>query len=163
MKFLSVSALFNCVHHNIFGSHERKFSHNSLVNNLVINDKSVCNIEHDIEDCVNGKESFRPGEAKNSWLTGTAAWNFHAVSQSILGVKPELDGLRIDPCLPTHLRTVHIHRVFRGNVYEISIENRAGGEKGAVSVRLDGKALPGQLIPAPEGEGKTFRVEVTVD
>ncbi|MEA4928740.1 MAG: glycosyl transferase [Candidatus Limiplasma sp.] len=112
---------------------------------------------------VNGKESFRPGEAKNSWLTGTAAWNFHAVSQSILGVKPELDGLRIDPCLPTHLRTVHIHRVFRGNVYEISIENRAGGEKGAVSVRLDGKALPGQLIPAPEGEGKTFRVEVTVD
>jgi cellobiose phosphorylase len=80
---------------------------------------------------VNGKESFKPGEAKNSWLTGTAAWNFYAVSQAILGVKPQLDGLMIDPCLPASLKAVHIRRVFRGTTYEIDITNHSGGEKGS--------------------------------
>ena len=111
---------------------------------------------------VNGKESYKPGEAKNSWLTGTAAWNFYAVSQAMLGVKPELDGLKLDPCLPGHIHHVTIHREFRGNRYEIEIQNRAGGEKGAVQVIVDGVALAGQTIPATADTGKTYRVEVTV-
>ena len=111
---------------------------------------------------VNGKESYKPGEAKNSWLTGTAAWNFYAISQAVLGVKPELDGLKLDPCLPGHIHHVTIHREFRGNRYEIEIQNRAGGEKGPVQVIVDGVALAGQTIPATAETGKTYRVEVTV-
>lgn len=49
---------------------------------------------------VAGKDAPTFGEAKNSWLTGTAAWTFVSISQAILGVQPELDGLRIDPCIP---------------------------------------------------------------
>ena len=111
---------------------------------------------------VNGKESYRPGEAKNSWLTGTAAWNFYAVSQAMLGVKPQLEGLMIDPCLPAHLKELTVHRQFRGNEYEIVIHNLSGGEKGAVHVRVDGQPLEGQTIPAPKESGKTYHVDVTV-
>ena len=111
---------------------------------------------------INGKESFKPGEAKNSWLTGTAAWNFYAVSQSILGVKPQFDGLMIDPCLPGSLKDVKISRLFRGNTYDIAIQNLAGGEKGKVTVKVDGKEIDGQTVPAAAGTGKTVRVEVTI-
>ncbi len=111
---------------------------------------------------VNGKESFKPGEAKNSWLTGTAAWNFYAVSQAILGIKPQLDGLMIDPCLPASLKEVHIRRVFRGTTYEIDIRNLSGGEKGAVEVSVNGMRIEGQTIPAPAEAGGVYRVEATV-
>ena len=111
---------------------------------------------------VNGKESYKPGEAKNSWLTGTAAWNFYAVSQAVLGVKPQFDGLMIDPCLPSHLKQVNIHREFRGNRYEISIRNLTSGEKGRVMVAVDGKAIEGQTIPVMGETGKVYQVEVTV-
>ncbi len=112
---------------------------------------------------VNGKESFRPGEAKNSWLTGTAAWNFHAVAQAMLGVKPQFDGLMIDPCLPSHIVDLNIHREFRGNVYEIKISNRSGGEKGVVKVSVEGQPIAGQTIPTPDGTGKVLHIEVTID
>ncbi len=111
---------------------------------------------------VNGKESYKPGEARNSWLTGTAAWNFVAVTQAILGVKPQFDGLMIDPCLPAHLKDVKIRRLFRGNTYEIRIRNLCGGEKGKVEVSVDGRPVAGQTIPAPSETGKTYRVDVAV-
>ncbi len=111
---------------------------------------------------VNGKESYKPGEAKNSWLTGTAAWNFFAVSQAILGVKPQFDGLMIDPCLPGNLKDVKVSRLFRGNTYDIAIQNLAGGEKGKVSVKVDGQEIDGQTVPAVYGTGKTIKVEVTI-
>ncbi len=76
---------------------------------------------------IAGKGSPRHGEAKNSWLTGTAAWNFIAVSQWILGVRPDCDGLRIEPCLPRTLTTVEITRKFRGCTYRISIRNTGNG------------------------------------
>ena len=56
---------------------------------------------------IAGKEAGRHGEAKNSWLTGTAAWNFVAISQSILGIKPHWDGLEIDPCIPSDWEGLH--------------------------------------------------------
>lgn len=111
---------------------------------------------------INGKESFLPGEAKNSWLTGTAAWNFYAVSQAILGVKPQFDGLMIDPCLPTELQEVHIRRIFRGNTYEITIHNSAGGEKGSLSLKVNGEAVQGKIVPLPQGYGKVITVEATL-
>jgi len=111
---------------------------------------------------INGRESSAPGQSRNSWLTGTAAWNFCAVSQAILGVKPQFNGLMLDPCLPSSLKEVTVHRVFRGNTYEILIHNLSGGEKGAVTVSVDGKPIDGQTVPAPEGTGGVYRVEVTV-
>jgi cellobiose phosphorylase len=110
---------------------------------------------------VNGKESFKPGEARNSWLTGTAAWYFFAVSQAMLGIKPQLDGLMIDPCLPAAIGEAKISRIFRGNTYEIVIHNLSGGEKGTVSVTVDGQPISGQTIPATKETGRTYRVEVT--
>ncbi len=111
---------------------------------------------------VNSVQSTRPGEARNSWLSGTSAWNFFAVSQAILGVKPQFDGLTLDPCLPADMKDVRVRREFRGNVYDIRIVNEAGGEKGAVSVAVDGSPIAGQFIPAPGTTGKTYRVEVRV-
>ncbi len=111
---------------------------------------------------INGKESYLPGEAKNSWLTGTAAWNFNAIAQAILGVKPQFDGLMIDPCLPAEIKDLKIRREFRGNVYNITVKNLAGGEKGKINVVVDGNAIEGQVIPLPEQNGQTIEVQVTI-
>ena len=112
---------------------------------------------------INGKESFKPGEARNSWLTGTAAYNFVAASQAILGVKPQFEGLMIDPCLPAYLKTVGIRREFRGSELLIEITNNGGGEKRKVSLVVDGKPFSGQTIPVSADDPKTYRVQVTVE
>ena len=72
---------------------------------------------------IAGKDAPRVGEAKNSWLTGTAAWNYFAISQFILGIRPEFKGLRIDPCLPNEIDSCEIVRYFRGTKYIIKITN----------------------------------------
>ncbi|MBO7358592.1 MAG: glycosyl transferase, partial [Clostridia bacterium] len=97
---------------------------------------------------VAGPYAPRFGQAKNSWLTGTAAWTFFAASQGILGIKPDFDGLKIDPCLPGFLTDVTLTRKFRGSTYHIRMLNKAGGEKGRVKVALDGCVMEGSLIPA---------------
>ena len=112
---------------------------------------------------VNGKESYKPGEARNSWLTGTAAYNFYAASQAILGVKPQFNGLMIDPCLPAHLRNVTVRREFRGREFVITIHNNSGGEKRKVSLVVDGEPISGQTIHLSD-DGKTrYQVQVTVE
>ncbi|MDD6040499.1 MAG: glycosyl transferase, partial [Clostridia bacterium] len=110
---------------------------------------------------VNGKESWLPGEARNSWLTGTAAWMFVAASQAILGVKPQFDGLMIDPCLPADIRELEITRRYRGNEYKIHVTNLSGGEKGKVSLKVDGEPIEGQTIRTSE-TGKTIHVEAVI-
>ncbi|MBO5534905.1 MAG: glycosyl transferase [Clostridia bacterium] len=112
---------------------------------------------------INGRDSFRPGEARNSWLTGTAAWNFYAISQSILGIKPQFEGLMIDPCLPEELGKVEVTRLFRGKRYEIEIENRAGGEKGNVTVYVNDRKIEGQTITAADADTDVVRVRAVVD
>lgn len=77
---------------------------------------------------VAGKDAARPGEGKNSWLTGTAAWNWNAVSEYLLGVKPQFNGLLIEPCLPATVSEYHIHRVFREATYDITIRNTGAGK-----------------------------------
>ena len=96
---------------------------------------------------IAGKDAPSFGEAKNSWLTGTAAWTFLSVSQAILGVQPTLDGLRIDPCVPSFLRRFTITRRFRGALYEITVENPEGVEKGLRSVAVDGREIEGKVLP----------------
>ena len=103
---------------------------------------------------VAGPYAPKFGQAKNSWLTGTAAWTFYAASQGILGVKPDYDGLMIDPCLPRELDELTVTRKFRGSEYTIHVVNQAGDEKGKLTLTLDGKPLNGNVIPADEKPGK---------
>jgi cellobiose phosphorylase len=102
---------------------------------------------------IAGKAAQRHGEAKNSWLTGTAAWNFIAVSQWLLGVRPDFDGLRIEPCLPAEIPRLEITRVFRGCIYRIRVENAARG-RDAIRLTVDGKRHASTVVPpgAPGAE-----------
>jgi cellobiose phosphorylase len=101
---------------------------------------------------VAGKEARRPGEAKNSWLTGTAAWNYHAITEHILGIKPDYDGLRIDPCIPSGWKGYQVTRKYRGAVYHIAVSNPAGVCKGVASIHVDGQPVTnGQLPVAASG------------
>ena len=94
---------------------------------------------------IAGKDAVRHGEAKNSWLTGTAAWNFVAISQHILGIKPEFDGLRIEPCLPAELTELTITRRCRGADYRIKVTNSGSGVPPRLTV--DGAAVEGCVLP----------------
>ena len=110
---------------------------------------------------VAGKDAVRHGEAKNSWLTGTAAWAFVSISQYILGIKPDYDGLYIDPCIPADVIGYTVTRHFRGDVYHISVDNKAGVEKGVKKIAVDGKPLDGLVVPV-FGDGKIHKVEVVM-
>ena len=108
---------------------------------------------------IAGKDAPGFGEGKNSWLTGTAAWTFLSVSQAILGVQPTLDGLRIDPCVPSALKGFTVSRRYRGALYEITVENPDSVQKGVCSVTMNGTAITGNVLPVqPAGA----RVAVTV-
>lgn len=96
---------------------------------------------------ISGKDAILHGEAKNSWLTGTAAWNFVAISQYILGVKPQYDGLQIDPSIPHEWDGFKITRAFRGGVYNITVKNPEHICKGVKRMTVNGKAVDGNIIP----------------
>lgn len=96
---------------------------------------------------VAGKDAVRFGEAKNSWLTGTAAWTFTNVSQHILGIRPAFDGLIVDPCIPSTLKELKITRVFRGATIHITVLNPNGAEKGIKALYINGEQIQGNLIP----------------
>lgn len=106
---------------------------------------------------VAGKDAVRHGEAKNSWLTGTAAWNFITISQWILGIKPEYKGLMIDPCIPTSWKEYVIFRKYKGSEYHITVKNPYGVSKGIKIVTVDGNPIEGNIIPA-YGDGKVHEV-----
>jgi cellobiose phosphorylase len=108
---------------------------------------------------IAGKDAVKPGEAKNSWLTGTAAWNFVAVSQHLLGVRPDYDGLIVDPCLPAEIPQFTISRWWRGATYVIQVKN--SGKGGQPKLVVDGKPISGNRVPY-SAKGGTVRVECTV-
>jgi cellobiose phosphorylase len=99
---------------------------------------------------IAGKDAFKPGEAKNSWLTSTAAWNWAAISQYILGIQPDYDGLVIDPCIPRAWKQYTVTRRFRGAEYRITIKNPNGVSKGVKSLSLDGVTRSGNMIPVSD-------------
>jgi len=101
---------------------------------------------------IAGKEAPTHGEAKNSWLTGTAAWNFVAITQWILGIRAEFDGLRIDPVLPAEWPGFTATRRFRGATYEISVRKPVGVSGRVSHLRVAGEQIAGTLVPsAPPG------------
>jgi len=108
---------------------------------------------------IAGKDAFKPGEAKNSWLTGTAAWNFYAISQYILGIQPDYYGLKIDACIPTDWKGYTVSRKFRNAVYNIKFENPDGISKGIKRIMVDGKLIDGNILPIFEDK-KTHEVLV---
>ena len=101
------------------------------------------------------------GQGKNSWLTGTAAWNMVAISQYILGVQADFDGLKIDPSIPAAWDGLSATRQFRGATYDIKVSNPDHVCKGIKSVVVDGNAIDGNVIPS-FGDGKTHTVEVVM-
>lgn len=108
---------------------------------------------------IAGKDAPHFGEAKNSWLTGTAAWTFLNVSQFILGIRPDYQGLIIDPCLPDFMDGFQADRRFRGTLYHIRVKNPGHVQRGIVSVTADGQTLSGNLVPLYP-EKKEVMVEV---
>ena len=110
---------------------------------------------------IAGKEAVNFGQAKNSWLTGTAAWNYVAISQAILGIKPDYDGLVIDPCIPETWQEYQVEREFRGAIYRIQVMNPAGVSKGVAQITVDGKEVAGNLLPV-FADGALHQVIVTM-
>jgi cellobiose phosphorylase len=107
---------------------------------------------------IAGRDAPTHGEAKNSWLTGTAAWNFVAITQWILGIRPELTGLRVQPVLPASWPGYTATRKFRGATYEITVR-REDGQTGDGYLLVDGQRIRGTLVPLA-APGDTVAVEV---
>ena len=110
---------------------------------------------------VAGKDAARPGEGKNSWLTGTAAWNWYAITQFILGIKPQYDGLQIAPCIPHEWDGFTVMRKFRGAEYEITVKNPDHKCHGTVEIALNGTTVSGDTIPM-QPAGSKNKVTVTI-
>ena len=108
-----------------------------------------------------GKDAARPGEAKNSWLTGTAAWNWYAVTQFIFGIRPGYGGLLVDPCIPAGWDGFEIKRKFRGADYRVVVKNPSHVSKGVCGILLNGVPVEGPVIPA-QPAGSENVVEVTM-
>ena len=105
---------------------------------------------------IAGKDAPTFGEAKNSWLTGTAAWNYYAIAQWILGVRPTYDGLEIAPVIPGNWPGFTATRIFRGVVYKIAIERKGAGNR--IALTVDGAPIEGNIVPPP----KDGRKEVSI-
>ena len=110
-----------------------------------------------------GKDAAKPGEAKNSWLTGTAAWNWYAITQFILGIQPTYKGLSINPCIPSAWDGFKVTRRFRGATYEIEVKNPDHVSKGVANITVNGKDMPsGDNIIPLQPEGSVAKVTVTM-
>ena len=101
---------------------------------------------------VAGRDAHFHGQAKNSWLTGTAAWTFVNISQYILGIQPDYEGLRIDPCIPEGFGGYTLSRKYRGVTYDITIENPGNVQKGVKKLIVDGLEVEGNVIPFTQGK-----------
>jgi cellobiose phosphorylase len=109
---------------------------------------------------IAGKDAATHGEAKNSWLSGTAAWNYVAITQWILGIRPTYSGLRVAPVVPSAWSGFEAVRSFRGVRYVVQVERKGAGNE--VHLEVDGKSIEGNIIPIPVGNTKEVRVRATI-
>jgi cellobiose phosphorylase len=107
---------------------------------------------------IAGRDAPTHGEAKNSWLTGTAAWNYVAITQWILGIRPTYAGLQIAPVIPSDWPGFKATRVFRDVTYHVSVERVGKGN--TISLTVDGKPVEGNIVPLPPTGQTEVRVEV---
>jgi len=113
------------------------------------------------EYLVGPENPYRYGEGQFTWITGASGWAFLAATEWVLGARRDCEGLRVDPCIPSHWKKCSIRRPFRGDVYEIEIENPNGVEKGLKELFVDGAPVAGNLIRAI-GDGKTHKVRAVM-
>lgn len=113
------------------------------------------------EYLVGPEHPYLYGEGAFTWITGTAGWQFMAATEWLLGARRDYDGLRIDPCIPKRWKKAKIKRPFRGAIYDITIHNPKGKEKGVKQVWVDGEPIDGDLI-YPHSDGKTHHVKVVM-
>ena len=109
---------------------------------------------------ITGRDAPTHGEAKNSWLTGTAAWTYYAATQWILGIRPEYEGLRVAPVIPKVWPGFEASRTYRGVTYKISVKRQGQGNR--VALTVDGKKIDGSLVPVPADGRKTVNVEAVI-
>jgi cellobiose phosphorylase len=109
---------------------------------------------------IAGRDAATHGEAKNSWLTGTAAWNYVAITQHILGIRPTFHGLEVKPVIPLDWSGFEAVRSFRGVRYEISVKREGRGNR--VSLEVDGKPISGTVIPLPVKDTTLVKVTAIV-
>jgi cellobiose phosphorylase len=109
---------------------------------------------------IAGKDAATHGEAKNSWLSGTAAWNYVAITQHILGIRPTFDGLEVKPVMPSDWNGFEATRSFQGVRYEISVKREGPGNH--VTLEVDGTPLDGTVIPLPDKKINTVKVKAVV-
>jgi len=133
----------------ILGNGERAYEYYAQINPVAKNDIiEVYECEpYAYAQNILGDEHPQFGLGRNSWLSGTASWCYQAATQWILGIRPEYNGLRIDPCIPSTWSGFSAKRRFRGRIIRITVHNPQGVCKGVVKMTLDGKDIPGNLVP----------------
>ncbi|MDM8532272.1 glycosyl transferase [Anaerolineales bacterium HSG25] len=109
---------------------------------------------------IAGRDAPSHGEAKNSWLTGTAAWNFAAITQWILGVRPTYNGLQVAPVVPKNWSNFHVSRTFQGVTYDINVTREGTGNQ--VALVIDGQSVEGNVVPKPTDGQTEVKVQVTL-
>jgi cellobiose phosphorylase len=112
---------------------------------------------------IAGRDAPTFGEAKNSWLTGTAAWNYFTITQWIFGIRTAFDGLLVDPVIPAKWKGFTVTRKFRGNTYFIKVRNPHGRQRGVKKLRVDGKEIAGNLLPVFPPQPNAIRVEAVLE
>jgi cellobiose phosphorylase len=112
---------------------------------------------------IAGQDAPTHGEAKNSWLTGTAAWTYYTATQWILGIRAEYSGLRVDPAIPANWKGFTVTRRFRGNTYVIQVRNPKGKQRGVRRLRVEGQELAGNLLPVQPPQPQPLRVEAVLE
>jgi cellobiose phosphorylase len=112
---------------------------------------------------IAGKDAPTHGEAKNSWLTGTAAWNYFTITQWILGIRTSFDGLVVDPVIPAKWKGFTVTRKFRGNTYVIAVKNPAGRQRGVKKLLVDGREISGNVLPVFAPRNQAILVEAVLE
>jgi cellobiose phosphorylase len=107
---------------------------------------------------IAGRDTPKHGEAKNSWLSGTAAWNYVAITQWLLGIRPDYNGLLVAPVIPVEWTGFKVTRIFRGTTFHISVIRTGRGNH--VNLIVDGKAVDGNVVPLPPAGTVEVNVEV---
>ena len=143
----------------VAGRGDDAWEHYTKICPAYIKDQQLHKVEPYVySQMVAGKDAAKPGEGKNSWLTGTAAWNWYTITQFILGIKPDYKGIKIDPCLPRSNKGYKVTRKFRGATYEIEIANPNGVEKGVKELYVNGNKIDGTIVPMAKA-GETVNVK----
>jgi cellobiose phosphorylase len=145
----------------ILGNGDRAYEYYAQINPVAKND---CIEVYECEPYVYaqnilGDEHPQFGLGRNSWLSGTASWCYQAATQWILGIRPEYEGLRIDPCIPSHWDGFKMRRHFRNAWYEVEVQNPEHISKGVQSIYVDGELIQGNRAPILE-DGLTHQVAV---